>query len=184
MYKLFCDASEGDLPWSLLLGNYSFTDSIDDVLSLANIGEIAKMAKAPFIAAANEKLAGCESFSKTPDYEDWNHSISEGVNKAWQMLRQSPAASYIGLALPRFLLRLPYGKKSKPIDSFNFEEMTEDNSHENYLWGNAAFLKAECLARNFNDKGWQMQLNEVFQTDNLPVHYFKEDGRNCKQTGC
>jgi len=176
IYKLFCDPSEGDLPWSILLGNYSFTDSIDDVLSLANIGAIAQQARAPFIAAANETLTGCKSFSKTPDYEDWNHSINDGVTKAWQMLRQSPVGAYIGLALPRFLLRLPYGKKSKPIETFSFEEMTEDNNHENYLWGNAAFIKTECLARNFKNNGWNMQLSEVFQTNNLPVHYYKEDG--------
>jgi len=176
IYKLFCDPSEGDKPWSLLLGNYSFTDSVDDVLSLASIGEIAQQANAPFIAAAHETLAGCDSLSKTPDYEDWNHTVSEGVNKAWSMLRQSPVARYIGLALPRFLLRLPYGKKSKPIDSFTFEEITNNNLHENYLWGNPAFIKAECMARNFNDNGWNMQLSQVFQTDNLPVHYYADEG--------
>jgi len=176
IYKLFCDPSEGDLPWSILLGNYSFTDSIDDVLSLANIGAIAQQARAPFIAAANEALTGCESFSKTPDYEDWNHSLSDGVAKAWQMLRESPVATYIGLALPRFILRLPYGKKSKPIETFSFEEMTEENNHESYLWGNAAFIKVECIARNFKNNGWNMHLNEVFQTNNLPVHYYTDDG--------
>ena len=176
MYKLFCDPSEGDRPWSLLLGNYSFNDSIDDILSLASIGEIAQQAKAPFIAAAHETLTGCDAFSKTPDYEDWNHTVSEGVSKAWLMLRQSPVARYIGLALPRFLLRLPYGKKSKPIDAFSFEEIIDNNNHDSYLWGNPAFIKAECMARNFNDNGWSMQLNQVFQTDNLPVHYYDDEG--------
>lgn len=176
IYKLFCDPAEGDTPWSVLLGNYSFTDSIEDILSLSNIGSIAQQANAPFIAAANEHLVGCEAFSKTPDYEDWAHTISEGTHKAWQMLRQSSVASYIGLALPRFLLRLPYGKKSKPIDAFTFEEQTDENSHDSYLWGNAAFIKTECLARNFYNNSWNMQLGDVFQTDNLPVHYFQEDG--------
>jgi len=176
LYKLFCDPSEGDKPWSLLLGNYSFTDSIDDILSLASIGNIAQKANAPFIAAANEKLTGCDALSETPDYEDWNYTVSEGVSKAWLLLRQSPVAQYLGLALPRFLLRLPYGKKSKPIDAFSFEEIADINDHESYLWGNPAFIKAECMARNFNDNGWNMQLNNVFQTDNLPVHYYEDEG--------
>ncbi|MCW9047105.1 MAG: type VI secretion system contractile sheath large subunit [Gammaproteobacteria bacterium] len=176
LYKLFCDPSEGDRPWSLLLGNYSFNDNIDDILSLASIGEIAKQANAPFIAAAHETLTGCEALSKTPDYEDWNHTVTEGVSKAWLMLRQSPVARYIGLALPRFLLRLPYGKKSKPIDAFSFEEIKDKHNHESYLWGNPAFIKAECMARNFNDNGWNMQINEIFQTDNLPVHYYDDEG--------
>lgn len=176
IYKLFCDPSEGDRPWSLLLGNYSFSDNINDILSLASIGKIAQLANAPFIAAAHETLTGCDALAKSPDYEDWNHTISEGVSNAWLMLRQSPVAQYIGLALPRFLLRLPYGKKSKPIDAFSFEEITDNNNHESYLWGNPAFIKAECIARNFNDNGWNMQLSQIFQTDNLPVHYYDDEG--------
>ncbi len=176
IYKLFCERPEGDDPCSVLLGNYSFSDSVDDVLSLAGIGSIAQQAGAPFIAAANETLAGCESFATTPDYGDWNHSISEGVKSAWQMLRQSSVAAYIGLALPRFLLRLPYGKQTRPIDSFTFEEMPDKHCHACYLWGNAAFIKVELLARNFKKRGWQMQPGEEYQTDSLPVHCYKEDG--------
>lgn len=92
------------------------------------------------------------------------------------MLRQSSVAPYIGLALPRFLLRLPYGKKSRSIESFAFEEMTDEHCHACYLWGNAAFLKAELLARNSLTNGWDMQAEKVSQTDNLPVHYYMEEG--------
>lgn len=176
IYKKFCEVSEGDMPWSVLLGNFTFSDSIDDVLSLVNMGSVAQKSGAPFIAAANEKLAGCESFSAAPDYEDWNYEISKGVSDAWKMLRQSPVATYIGLALPKFLLRLPYGKKSKPVDSFVFEEMPEEHCHECYLWGNAAFIKVEMLARNFKDNGWQMKPQQVHQTDGLPMSYFNDDG--------
>ncbi len=176
IYKLFCDKAEGDLPWSVLLGNYSFTDSINDVLSLVSMGSIAQQTGAPFIAAANETLAGCESFATSADYEDWNHPLSAGTEQAWQMLREAAVATYIGLALPRFLLRSPYGKKSKPIDSFEFEEMPDEHCHACYLWGNAAFLKVELLARSFTKHGWNMQPGEEYQTDNLPVHYYQEDG--------
>jgi len=176
IYKLFCDTSEGDTPLSVLLGNYTFSDNIEDALSLANMGSIAQQANAPFIAAAHEKLAGCEAFSKSADYEDWNYTASEGATKAWALLRQSAVASYIALALPRFLLRLPYGSKSKPIDAFKFEEMTEENRHGDYLWGNPAFIKTECLAQSFKSNGWNMQICELIQTDNLPVHYYSDEG--------
>jgi len=175
-YKLLCDPAEGDIPWSILLGNYTFTDSIDDVLTLASIGSIAQQAGAPFISAANDTLAGCKSLASTPDCEDWSHAISEGVNSAWHMLRQSPVAAYIGLALPRFLLRLPYGKNSKPVESFAFEEMPDKHCHSCYLWGNAAFVKVELLARNFKNRGWNMRPGEEYQTEKLPVHYYQEDG--------
>ena len=181
IYKLLCDAAEGESPYSVLLGNYSFSDSIDDVLALAAMGEIAQQAGAPFIAAASETLAGCESFAATPDYADWSHSMSEGVKSAWQMLRESSIACYVGLALPRFLVRLPYGLKTKSIDSFAFEEMPDEPCHECYLWGNAAFIKVELLARNFKNRGWSMQPGEEYQTDSLPLHYYQQDGETlCK----
>ncbi|VAW57586.1 Uncharacterized protein ImpC, partial [hydrothermal vent metagenome] len=176
IYKLFYDTALGDSPWSVLVGNYNFKDTISDIALLENIGTVAKQIGAPFLSAADETLAGCESFDQTPDYSDWNYHTNIDAKNAWQALRHSTVAPYIGLALPRFLLRLPYGKKSDPVDAFKFEEMSENNSHNHYLWGNAAFLKLECLARNFNQHGWQMQLGEVFQTDNLPIHYYTDEG--------
>ncbi|MDH5484931.1 MAG: type VI secretion system contractile sheath large subunit [Gammaproteobacteria bacterium] len=176
VYKLFCDPVKNDTQWSLLLGNYSFSDTVDDALSLVGIGEIAQKASAPFLAAASETLAGCQSFAKTPVADDWNYVLNDGVSQAWQRVRQSPLAAYLGLAMPRFLLRLPYGRKSKPIEAFAFEEMPEQHCHACYLWGNAAFVKAEALARNFTDNGWRMSPCEVHQTDNLPVHYYEEEG--------
>lgn len=176
LHKLFCDPAEGDTPWSILLGNYSFSDTIEDVLCLGSMGAIAQKAGAPFIAAASETLAGCDSFADTPYCEDWKYVTSDGFNRAWQMLRQSSVSAYLGLALPRFLLRLPYGKRNGSVDSFNFEEMPDEHCHACYLWGNAAFVKVELLARNFKKRGWAMQPGEEYQTENLPVHYYQEDG--------
>jgi len=178
LHRLFCDTSEGDEPWSVLLGNYTFNDTIEDILTLASLGEIAQQAGAPFIAAADEVFIGCESFAKAPYYDDWNQPLKEGVGKAWQILRESAVSASIGLALPRFMLRLPYGQKSSPIESFVFEEMAESDRHNSYLWGNAAFVKVECMARNFSENGWDMHPEAVYQTDDLPVHYYKEDGES------
>ena len=178
MHKLFCDPAINDISWSLLVGNYTFEDKIDDVLLLAQLADIAKNAHAPFLAGANETLAGCESFSQYPDAADWQYEMKPGVDNAWKMLRQSPVADYIGLALPKFLLRVPYGEKSGPIDAFDFEEITRDGPacHECFLWGNAAFIKAEQLARAFAENHWAMRPGDANQTDNLPMYYYEEDG--------
>ena len=176
IYRLFCDVSAGDQPWGLIVGHYCFDDTIGDILTLANMGVIAAQAEAPFIAAGSEKLVGCESYAQTADYEDWNYPMADGAEKAWQMLRRSSVAPYIGLVSPAFLLRLPYGRKSSPIDSFPLEEIAEESDHGSFLWGNPALIKAECMARNFIQHGWKMQLAAVFQTDNLPVYYVKDEG--------
>ena len=153
-------------------------DKIDDVLLLAQIGSIAKSAQAPFIASAKETLAGCVSFGQYADADDWQYELKPGVENAWQMLRQNPVADYIGLALPKILLRLPYGKKSRPIEAFTFEEMTGKGAecHECLLWGNAAFIKAEQFARAFAENHWNMYPGDASQTDNLPLHYYEDDG--------
>ncbi len=89
-----------------------------------------------------------------------------------------PEASAIGLALPRFLLRLPYGKKTDPIESFDFEEMPEAPSHEDYLWGNPAFACAALLAQSFSEYGWEMRPGAHAQIDGLPLHVYQRDGES------
>lgn len=178
MYKRFCDPADHDVPWSLLIGNYTFEDKIDDVLLLAQLGGIAKNAQAPFIAAAKETLAGCESFGLYPDADDWRYNIKPGVKTAWEALRNDAVAEYIGLALPGFLLRPPYGKKSRPIDAFAFEEMEAagNTTHDCFLWGNGAYIKAEQLARSYIKSQWNMHPGDVKQTDGLPMFYYDDEG--------
>ena len=180
LHKRFCEPALNDTSWSLIVGNYQFEDTIEDALFLAEIGSIAECAQAPFIAGAKATLAGCDSFSMYPDADDWCYELKPGVEQAWQILRENPVAQYVGLALPRFLLRLPYGKKSRPIDSFSFEELTSDvrANHEGFLWGNAAFIKAEQLARAFSEKHWQMNPGEAAQTNNLPMYYYDDEGES------
>ena len=176
LYQRFCDPAPGDIPWGLLIGNYRFTDRVEEIMTLLQIGAVARKAKAPFIAAANETLVGCESFAVTPDVEDWHYQLEPEVETAWSLLRHSDEAEYLSLAVPGFLLRSPYGKKSKPIESFAFEEMPELPCHSCYLWGNGAFIKAEQIARAFVQQGWDMNPAEARQTDRLPLHYFNQDG--------
>ena len=176
LYKRFCDPAPGDEEWGLIVGNYKFTDQIEDMLLLLQIGAIARQAKAPFIAAANETLVGCESFAITPDVDDWHYSSKPEVQKAWRMLRQTDEAGYLALVTPGFLLRAPYGKKSKPIESFKFEEMPETACHSCYLWGNGAFVKAAQMARAFAKSGWQMSPEQEYKIENLPMHYFDDEG--------
>lgn len=176
LYKRFCDPAPGDQAWGLILGNYQFDDRIEDILLLLQLGAIGRQAAAPFMAAAKETLVGCESFAVTPDVDDWNYNMEPKVQEAWSMLCQSDEAEYLGLVVPGFLLRSPYGKKSKPIDAFQFEEMPETHCHSCYLWGNGAFIKAEQMARAFIKKGWQMTPEEEYQTDNMPLHHYLDDG--------
>jgi type VI secretion system protein ImpC len=176
LYKLCCDTSMGDIDWDLLVGDYRFGTNIDDILMLSQLGFIAQQAGAKFMAAADEKLVGCNAFAETSNANKWMIEIEQPVTEAWAILRKSPVAKNISLALPRFILREPYGKKSAPVKLFSFEEMSQPPQHEDYLWGNPAFLKAEQIARTFIKTGREMNYAQAINTEDLPVHFYEDAG--------
>jgi len=176
LYRKFCDPAPGDMPWGLLLGNYGFTDRVEEIMTLLQIGAVARKAQAPFITAGNETLVGCESFAVTPDVEDWHYKLKPEVETAWSLLRKSDEADFLSMVVPGFLLRVPYGKKSKPIESFSFEEMPIVPCHSCYLWGNGAFVKVEQMVRAFLKDGWDMEPAAASQLESLPLHYYKIEG--------
>jgi type VI secretion system protein ImpC len=99
----------------------------------------------------------------------------EAVSETWEELRKSPDARWLGLALPRFLLRLPYGKDTSPIEAIPFEEMPE-SEHSAYLWGNPAFLCAYLIGQSFVANGWELGGRLQRRVDGLPMHVYREDG--------
>jgi len=181
LYKLFCDSVHGDINWSYIAGDYRFEADIDDMLLLSQLGYVAMKAGATFVSSADEKLVGCESFSKTPDVNRWDFNIEENISEAWSLLRKSEVAKHISLALPSFLIREPYSSVANPIKSFSFEEMLPPVRHDQYLWANAAFLKTEQLAREFIKSGWDMRPGESAMTQDLPLHSYEEKGKTAVQ---
>jgi type VI secretion system protein ImpC len=141
--------------WALIAGNYRFGSSAIEASALRRIGQAAQAANAPFVAEA-----------ALP---------SEEAAEEWSELRRSPEARWIGLVLPRFLLRLPYGMETSSIEGFPFEEMPE-SEHSAYLWGNPAFCCVELLGESFTADGWEMRLGSRRSISGLPVHVYAEDG--------
>jgi type VI secretion system protein ImpC len=181
MYRLLVEETvetPGGEPWAVLGGNYTFGPSREDAELLGRIAEIARAAGAPFIAAASDKLLGCESLAKTPDPREWKRMTNTEGIQAWEALRKLPEASYLGLALPRFLLRLPYGADTEPTERFDFEEMTSSPEHNHYLWGNPALACVYSLAQAFSHYGWDLRPGVVQEIESLPLHVYKERGES------
>jgi type VI secretion system protein ImpC len=160
LYKLLVSDTvdtPGAEPWAALCTDYSFDASQPDLEALARLGAIAQKAGAPVLGgAADELLAGM-------------------AGAAWLTLRKMPIAQWIGLAMPRFLLRLPYGSATNPTECFDFEEMPR-HEHRGYLWGNAAFACASLLGHAFSHSGWDMRAGAIRQLADLPLHTYKQDG--------
>src|SRR6185369_10300155 len=127
---------------------------------LAALGLIASQVGGPLLAGADPALAGDD----------------DGVLAGWQALRRSEAAPWIGLAAPRVLLRLPYGKERDPIDAFSFEEFPDPPVHEHFLWGHASLATALLIGRSFTARGWDMELGDEREIGDLPAFTFMRDG--------
>jgi len=156
LYKTAYTAEYGQFggqPYAAMIGNYDFGPGPQDIKLLQSIASVAAMAHAPFIAAAGPQFFDIEDFNELPNLKDLK-SIFEGPKYLkWQSFRESEDARYIGLTMPRFLLRLPYGAESDPIKTFEYEENVVGN-HGKYLWGNAAFAFATRLTDSFAKYRW------------------------------
>lgn len=185
LYKLMVEQTTntpGGLPWAVIAGNYTFDFGGGDPALIERLSMIAKEAGAPFIAAATSHLLGCESLVQTPDPDDWQHPLDPQVEAWWESQQTMPSARYIGLGLPRFLLRLPYGKETDETEEIEFEEMpdieatTPASRHESYLWANPAFAIAFLLSKGFSERGWNFHPSDSLEIEGLPLHVYKRDG--------
>jgi type VI secretion system protein ImpC len=160
-------------PWTIVVGNFKFGSGNEDMDLLAKLAAVAQRAGAAFMGGADPSLLGCSSFEATPHPRDWSKSMSQD---SWEQLRSRPESASVALALPRFLLRLPYGQETSPLESFEFEEFPGPPSHNEYLWGNSAFVVALLLGQSFSEAGWEMRPGNLSQIENLPLHTYRVEG--------
>ncbi len=116
----------GGEPFSLLIGDYQFNSDDRDVEWLTKMAEVASAAHAPFIAAAAPTLFNMESFSDLQKPRDLAKIFDTKEMVKWRSLREKEDSRYVALVLPRFLLRLPYGQKTNPVEEFDYEENVFD----------------------------------------------------------
>lgn len=158
------DAHQG--PLSAVIGLYGFEVTPPHAELLARVAQVAGAAGAPFISGIGPDPL------LTPMHEQ--HPL---IQDAWQALQELPATAYLGLAAPRFLLRMPYGKKTDPIDAFAFEEFTRQSGLSGMLWGHAAVLPALMLAETWTRQGAKMQPGAIMTADDMPYYvYAAPDG--------
>ncbi|MEM8669123.1 MAG: type VI secretion system contractile sheath large subunit [Planctomycetota bacterium] len=169
LYKLFVeqpklDAQQGAL--SVLIGNYTFDQTPPHADLLGRIAKISAAACAPFVAAVSNDCL------KRANPED----IPPVVTESWDQLRALPEAGYLALTTPRFMLRWPYGSKTEPIDSFEFEEFTRKSGVGGMLWGNSAFLAGLLLGQTYRNDGLSsMKLGSILGVDDLPFYYYTDE---------
>ncbi|NDJ56618.1 type VI secretion system contractile sheath large subunit [Enterobacteriaceae bacterium 4M9] len=182
LFKKIYEEEYGQLggePYGCLVADYFFDHTAPDVDLLTSIGKVAASAHVPFIAGASPNVMQMESWQELSNPRDLTKIFTQNLEyAAWNSLRQSEDSRYIGLAMPRFLSRLPYGIKTNPVDAFDFEEKTDGADHSKYVWSNAAYAMAVNINRSFKEYGWCTLIRGVESggvVDGLPCHIFPTD---------
>ncbi|KPF51965.1 hypothetical protein D621_12150 [beta proteobacterium AAP51] len=148
--------------WTVLCSLESFGPVDTDIGLLAALGLLAAQAGGPLLAAGSPTLA-----------------LGDASTLAgWQALRHSEAAPWIGLAAPRVLLRLPYGKRSDPCGAFAFEEFPGAPEHAHFLWGAGSLAITLLLGRAYTQRGWTFEPGDEREIGDLPAYHYTHDGES------
>ncbi len=168
----------GGEPYGCLVGDYHFDHTPPDVEILTGMAQIAAAAHAPFIAGSDPKVMNMDSWQELSNPRDLTKIFGSAEYAPWRSLRESEDSKYIGLAMPRFLSRLPYGSKTAPVEEFAFEEDTEGADHSKYTWANSSFAMAVNINKAFKMYGWCSRIRGVESggmVEGLPCHTFPTD---------
>src|SRR5882672_5717687 len=166
LYKLLIeqpamDAAQG--PFAVVIGNYLFEQTPPHAELLGRISKIVAQTQTAFIAGVGTSCLD----TKPADL----HPL---IKEAWDALAGMPEAAYMGLVVPRFMLRNPYGEKTDPIDSFDFEEFTPQAGISGMLWGNSAVIAGLLLGATFSQQGDKMKPGSVLSIGDMPFYYFTD----------
>ena len=168
----------GGEPFGCLVGDYYFDHSPADTQLLGDIAQVAAGAHVPFITAAAPTLLQLDTWDELANPRDLTKIFGTPEYAAWRSLRESEDSRYIGLTMPRFLARLPYGAKTEPVEEFNFEEDTEGADSSKYTWANSAYAMATNITRAFKEYGWTTRIRGIESggaVEGLPTHTFPSD---------
>jgi type VI secretion system protein ImpC len=168
----------GGEPFGALVGDYEFSRHPEDIELLEKVSQVAAGAHAPFLTAAAPELLNLDSYAHLGEPRDIGKIFDSTEFAKWKSFRASEDSRYVGLTMPRVLMRLPYGKDTKPVDDFSYEEGVDGTDHSKYLWGNAAYALGARLTTAFAQYGWCASIRGVEGgglVEGLPTHTFRTD---------
>ena len=168
----------GGNPYSLLIGDYYFGRHPQDMALLQRISKVAAAAHTPFITAVAPTMFDMTSFTDLGVPRDLSKIFESAELTTWRSFRDSEDSRYVSMVLPRYAARLPYGAKTKPVDSFNFEEDVDGRDHSKYLWGNSCYQLGLRITDAFAKYNWTTAIRGVEgggKVSGLTAHTFKTD---------
>jgi hypothetical protein len=180
IFKKLYEAEYGQFggePFGCLVGDYYFDHTPPDVELVGQMAQVAAAAHCPFIAGVSPSVMQMESWQELANPRDLTKIFTTPEYAPWRSLRESEDSRYVGLAMPRFLGRYPYGK-ANPVEEFDFQEDTEGARHDKFAWVNSAYAMGVNITRSFKLYGWCSRIRGVESggsLEGLPVHTFPTD---------
>ncbi|MCC7497239.1 MAG: type VI secretion system contractile sheath large subunit [Bryobacterales bacterium] len=168
----------GGAPFGSIIGDYEFGKGPEDVELLERVAQVAAAAHAPFISAASPEFFNIESYTNLDAPRDLGKVFDNTEYAKWKSFRANEDSRYVALTAPRVLMRLPYGKNTKPVEGFAYEEGVDGTDHSRYLWANAAWALGARITNAFALYGWCAAIRGVEGgglVEGLPVHNFYTD---------
>ena len=168
----------GGEPFAAVVGDYEFSKHPEDMELLEKVSQVASAAHAPFLSAASPELLNMPSYTGLDQPRDIGKIFDSTEYAKWKSFRDSEDSKYVSLTCPRVLMRLPYGKDTKVVEGFNYEEGVDGTDHSKYLWGNAAYALAARMTNAFSQFGWCTAIRGVEGgglVEGLPAHTFRTD---------
>ncbi|MGA2850188.1 MAG: type VI secretion system contractile sheath large subunit [Terracidiphilus sp.] len=168
----------GGAPFAALVGDYEFSRGGEDVELLEKVSQVASAAHAPFLTAAAPELLNLTEFNQITGIRDISKVFDNTEYAKWKSFRASDDSRYVALTMPHVLMREPYGKDTRQIDEFAYEEGVDGRDHSKYLWGNAAYALAARLTNSYAKYGWCAAIRGVEGgglVEGLATHNFRTD---------
>lgn len=192
----------GGEPFGLLIGDYEIRPpgarrGTDDLAILGHISQVAASAFCPFVTNASPEMFQLSEFGELEEVQDLGDAFVGEAARRWKTLCRKEDARFIGLTMPRVLMRLPYGDRpdmplarqhqrqgtsASELNQFLFREDVRGPDTRKYLWGGAAFAFAGVALRSYCRTGWLTDIRGVQRNDDggglitdLPVEYNATD---------
>jgi len=181
----------GGEPYGVLLGDYQIRHKpgadhrTDDITALRDISQIAASAFVPFVTGVDPVLFGVDEFSDLGVPINYENLFSQIEYLKWNAFRATEDSRFVGLTLPRVLMREPYEYDSYRSDQFNFNEDVSEPDGSGYLWGNGCYAFGSILLKSFSNNAWFTDIRGCHEgierggvVRNLPVPSFNTDSKD------
>ncbi len=178
----------GGEPYAVIIGDYEVCHKVtqkhpqDDIVTLDGLAQIAAAAFSPFITSASCEFFGLNEFDELGLPINLTNIFKQPEYVRWRSLREKPDSRFLGITLPRILIRRPYVNRPTSYKGIRFQETAAHKQHELYLWANACYAFAAILIREFSNVGWFGHIRGVPRNyragglvTSLPVDEFTTD---------